>query len=393
MVKRGQTSTNSGIYEIVPYPPHENKSPVRQKDCSELCPSYEQIVNADAPFAMLYGDVLCPMKGMGYAYDSSTELPVFIVQANFITGGLLLCFASMHNALDMNGQGLVLKLFASAGRGEELDSALVEGGNADADVIVPLLKPGEPALLHETMRRPSTLNTSGQRAGPPRPAIWAYWRFPQDALAELKKSASSGETWVSTNDAITAFLVQRLTAVRVAGGRVAANEEVYLQRAVDSRSVLQSPVPQGYMGHLVAVAETAWQSAHEVYESSLADAAIKARESLREVNDHFVRSLATLISTTEDKTTIFYGVKNKSGRDFLVSSWAQLHWLSQCDFGPGLGTVDFVRRARLPEVPDLHYIMPADRKKNMHVAACMFHEDHVDLVNDAIWRQYADLVG
>ncbi|EXJ83637.1 hypothetical protein A1O1_07261 [Capronia coronata CBS 617.96] len=393
VVKRGMTSTNSGTYEIVPYPPHENKSPVRRKDCTELCPTYEEILRADAPFFMLDGDILCPMKGMGYAYDPSTELPVFIVQANFVKGGLLLCFASMHNALDMNGQGTVLKMFAAAGRGEELDPTLVAVGNQDADSIVPLLKPGEPPRSHENMRRSSTLTASPSPAGRPRPSPWNYWRLSADKLPALKKAATSPADWISTNDAITAFFVQRLTAVRVAAGRVAANEDVHLQRGVDSRSVLKPPIPDGYLGHLVAMADTEWSTAQELCDSSLADAALKIRASLREVDDHFIRSLATLIKTTEDKTTIFYGAKNKAGRDFLVSSWAQLHWLSQCDFGPGLGTVDFVRRARLPDVPDLTYIMPKDRKGDMHLATSMFQEDFVGLVNDKQWREFADLVG
>jgi hypothetical protein len=264
---------------------------------------------------MLDGDILCPMKGMGYQYDESAELPVFIVQANFIKGGLLLCFASMHNALDMNGQGTILKVFAAAGRGEEFDPSLVAAGNQDADSIVPLLQPGESPLSHENMRRPSTLKVSKRHEGRPRPAPWAYWRFSGDKLAELKKVASSGSSWVSTNDAITAFFVQRLTAVRLAAGRVAANEDVHLQRAVDSRQILQPPVPEGYLGHLVACAETTWQTAREICDSSLADAGLKIRASLREVDDHFIRSLATMIGTTEDKTTIFYGAKNKAGRD------------------------------------------------------------------------------
>lgn len=394
VVKRGKSSTNSGTYHIVPYPPHETQSPVRRKDCTNLCPTYEQIRNADAPFSMLDGDVLCPMKGIGHAYDETTELPVFIVQANFIQGGMLLCFASMHNALDMNGQGLVMRLFAAAGRGEDFDPEITKGADCDADSVVPLLKPGEQQLTHETMRRPSTLtNPSTPPPAPPRPLLWAYWRIPADKLAELKKSASSGKTWVSTNDAISGLFTQRLTAARIAAGRVSPDEDIHLQRAVDARSILTPPPPKGYMGHLVTVAETAWPTARELCDSSLADISVKVRESLREVDDHAVRSLATLINNTEDKSTIFYGVNNKPGRDFLLSSWAQLHWLHDCDFGPGVGKPDFVRRARLTEIPDVAYIMPKDRRGNMHLAACMFHEDYASLANDRVWRDYAELVG
>lgn len=394
VIKTGQTATNSGKYEIVPYQAHQGgKSPVLRKYCEELCPAYENILEADAPFAMLNGDILCPVKGMGYQYEAGSEMPVFIAQANFVKGGMLLCIASMHNALDMNGQGTVLKMFAAAGRGEEYDPKLVAAGNRDADTIVPFLKPGEPSADHDFMRRPSTLNIdpSAQPKISPRPIDWHYWRFSSKVLEGLKKKASSGRTWVSTNDALTAFLVQSLTAVRVREGRVAQDEIVQLQRAVDSRAMLNPPVEEGYLGHLVALAETTWTDAADLTNAPLADVAVDSRESLQKVDDHFVRSLATLINNTEDKTTIFYGARVKPGRDFLVSSWAQLHWLHKCDFG--IGAPDFVRRARMSPVPDLTYIMPKNGKGDMFLATCLFHEDFVGLANDEAWRRQADLTG
>ncbi|KAH7308907.1 hypothetical protein B0I35DRAFT_453524 [Stachybotrys elegans] len=261
-----------------PYSPHQNNSPVRRKDCTELCPSYEQIRKADAPFALLDGEILCPMRGM-------------------VKGGLFLCFASMHNALDMNGQGIVLKMFAIAGRGEDFDPALVEVGNQDADAIMPLLQPGEASASHESMRRSSTLNASGP--------IMLHPDLPPK--------------------------------------RVEANEDVHLQRGVDSRPILRPPVPEGYLGHLVALADTKWLTAQALSDSSLADVVLTIRESLNQVDDHFIQN--------------------------------------------------FVRRARLPDVPDLTYNMPKNQQGDMHIGDCLFHEDFVDLVNDQRWRQYAELVG
>ncbi|KAM0345462.1 hypothetical protein ACHAPU_006389 [Fusarium lateritium] len=393
VIKTGQTATDSGRYEIVPYPPHQGQSPVLRKDCTELCPAYNYILKADAPFAMLNGDVLCPVKGMGYQYEAGTEMPVFIAQANFVQGGMLLCVASMHNALDMNGQGTILKMFAAAGRGEEYDPKFVAVGNRDADTLVPFLEPGEPSADHDCMRRPSTLNAAPQPKSPPRAIEWHYWRFSAKVLEDLKKEASSGQTWVSTNDALTALLVQRLTAIRVHEGRLSKDEIVQLQRAVDSRSKLNPPVEHGYLGHLVALADTTWTTAGELADASLAEVAVKSRESLKKVDDHFVRSLATLINNTQDKTTIFYGARVKPGRDFLCSSWAQLHWLNKCDFGKGVGAPEFVRRARMSPVPDLSYIMPKNGNGDMFLATCLFHEDYVGLANDESWRKRADYVG
>jgi hypothetical protein len=78
----------------------------------------------------------------------------------------------MHNALDMNGQGTIIKMFAAAGRGEELDSTLLAAEKLDADQIVPPLKVGETALSHDIMRKSSSLSaTPASPAGPSEPAI------------------------------------------------------------------------------------------------------------------------------------------------------------------------------------------------------------------------------
>lgn len=392
VIKEGRSSTNSGTYKIVPYPPHEGKTPVQPKDCTKLCPSYDEIIQAGAPFSMLDGDILCPMKGMGYVYDETTIQPVFMVRANFIQGGLLLCFASMHNALDMNGQGVVIRQFAAAVRGEEFASAYLAAGNQDADSIVPLLREGEVALAHADLRKPSSLN---QKGPPPKSqsgiAPWNYWRFPREKAAELKQLASGGSTWVTTNDAITAFYMQRLTVVRIAAGRVDRDEDVHCLRAVNGRGKLTPPIHEGYLGHLVGLADTEW-TAGTMAEASLSQIASDLRDSVRAVDDHYIRSLATLIHATDDKTTIFYGAKKKLGKDILISSWAQME-LANFDWGPLLGTPDFVRRARLDEVPDLAYMMPRNTHGDIDLGASLLADDIDGLEDDPIWKSYTQLLG
>ncbi|KAJ9615464.1 hypothetical protein H2200_001539 [Cladophialophora chaetospira] len=402
VIIEGRSSTNSGTYRIVPYPPHSGKSPVRQKDCTQLCASYDDIVRANAPFSMLDGEVLCPVRGFGYVYGETKETPVFIIQANFVKGGLLLCFASMHNALDMNGQGVVIRQFARLMRGEELDAELVAIGNQDADSIVPLLKNGEVGLEHAHMRKPSSLDPANG-GGPPAlgsAVRWIYYRLPRDKLAELKKLASPSSTaWVSTNDTITAFWTHRLTAIRIAAGRLSRDEAIHCLRAADGRAKLDPPVPEGYLGHLVGLAYTEWPSAGDVLDSPLSKIAIDIRASLKEVDDFDIRSLATLIHNTEDKTTIFYGAKKKHGKDVFISSWAQMDFATTCDFGPLLsgdgkdGRPDFVRRAKMDILPDLTYIMPRNRDGDMALGACLFEEDVEGLEHDETWKAYAEVIG
>ncbi|KIX98848.1 uncharacterized protein Z520_05309 [Fonsecaea multimorphosa CBS 102226] len=398
VINEGRSSTSSGTYKIVPYPPHsDGKSPVRPRDCTQLCPSYDEILRAHAPFSMLDGSVICPMRGFGYVYDQTVQQPVLIIQANFVRGGLLLCFASMHNALDMNGQGVMIRQFATAMRGEDFDPQLVAAGNQDADSIVPLLKEGEKALTHDEMRVP----IAGPAPPPPpqeqptQAASWIYWRFPQDKVAELKKLATSGSTKpVSTNDAITAFYTQRLTAVRIAGGRVSRDESIRCLRAVDARAKLNPPVPKGYLGHLVGLAYTEWPVAGTVAESPLSTVASDIRQSLQKVDDHYIRSLATLVTHAQDKRPFSYGARKQLAKDIFISSWAQLDLAQTCDFGPVLGgKPDFVRRAKMDLLPDLAYMMPKDKQGDMALGACLFKADIDGLESDEVWTRYARYVG
>ena len=97
----------------------------------------------------------------------------------------------MHNAIDMNGQGVLIRWFAALMRRAELDCKLLGAENVDADKMVPHRKDGEVSLEHDEMRKPSHLNpVNGAAAPPPQGsnARWVHLRFPSDKLAELRGS-------------------------------------------------------------------------------------------------------------------------------------------------------------------------------------------------------------
>ena len=143
VVLEGRTATSSGTYSIAPYSSRDGKSLIIRRDCTTMCPSFEEMTAANAPFGMLPGDVLAPTKGMGDVYDYSKPRLVLLMQANLVRGGVLLCFSSHHNALDMNGQGQMIKFFAAACRGENLSTSDVEVGNSDESHFLRLLEDDE----------------------------------------------------------------------------------------------------------------------------------------------------------------------------------------------------------------------------------------------------------
>ncbi len=415
MMLEHRTATNSGTYSITSYPPHTGESPILCKDCTAVCSSFEDIASASAPFSMLSGDVLAPTKGIGYVYDYSEPRPVLVIQANLVHGGVLLCFSSHHNALDMNGQSQMIEFFAAACRGEEFNPKDIEAGNTEERHFLRMLDAGEGLTSLDHMHRPSTLNSPS----PPQKQEnrefddvkqklrWRYWRFNRSSLTKLKtlatpersdSNSTTSQPWISTNDALVAFYIQRLTAVRLncPDSAVENDSLINVNRACDGRSKVSPPVPPTYMGHMVVSSETNFPSARELADAPLSSVAQELRKSLNAVDDNHVRSVATLLSQTEDKSTIFYGAHHVPGQSFMITSWAGLG-LYRTDFGAVFGEGNrkpvFVRRPELKEVPDLVYIMPKSGDGVIDMGICLTEGEWEMLRGDEGWRRYAEEIG
>jgi hypothetical protein len=396
VINEGSGPGNSGLFKIVPYEPHATNAPLRVKDCSKICLTYDEIIQAKAPMSMLDGDVLAPRKGLPLSYDESKDpAPVMIIQANFITGGLLLSFSGQHNAMDMNGQGQLIRLFAKACRGDAFTEAEVAEGNRDRRTIIHLLSPDEPLLDH-SMLRPLPSANGPQFPSKVVPTSWAYFHFPTSRLEQLKSLASQSSAqdplvpWVSTNDALSAFIWQRISSARLLR-RKQPEATATFARAVSARRCLRPAVPEAYMGHMVSCTfdRLTFQQITTLDLSALASL---IRKSLNELDDYAVRSLVTLIAREPDKSTVSYGVRLDLDTDLLFSSWADLR-LYETDFGPLLGKPDCVRRQRFVPMESLIYLMPRTEEGDIDAAICLKDVDMEALKGDREWTAYATFIG
>ena len=430
VVLENRTTSNSGTYRVAPYLPHAGKCLIIRKDCTTICPCFEEIAAARAPFSMLPSDVFSATEAMGYTYDYSKPRRVMVIQANLLRGGVVLCFSSHHNALDMNGQGQMIKYFAAACRGEDFDTKDVELGNKDEHHFLSLLRNGEKCLTHENMRCPSKLHPSSpheralkeeerlespqkqaeqetqavEQASPQQKLSWRYCCFPHRSLKHLKSLASpnphssSAQQWVSTDDVMVAFYIQRLTALRLASptSHVEANTPIIVSRAANGRSRLDPPAPPQYVGHMVVSSETDFPSARQLVNAPFSDVAAELRKSVNALDDHHVRSFATLLDKTEDKSTIFYGARHLPGQNFMNTSWAGLG-LYQTSFGDVFGQGNekpvFVRRPAFRVVPDLSYVMPKDVRGDVDIGICLAEQDWELLKGDEVWREFVEDIG
>ncbi|KAL8657442.1 MAG: hypothetical protein Q9226_001914 [Calogaya cf. arnoldii] len=377
----------SGTYRVVPYD-HPDGSNVRVKILDDFVP-YDKLREAQAPATMLDATKLAPMKGLPDHYGDSDETPVFIIQANFIPGGLIACFTGMHSAMDATGLGQLIKLFATLCRGEELSPAYLADANVDRAKLDFALKPGQTQMRHPELAHKTDVEAQNEDATKAPASVWSYLQISASKLIELKHEGSrdltSDSSWVSTNDVLTTWLWRVVTRAR--SPNIDMGKNSVLHRAISGRRVLDPPMPN-YLGNVVTCPEHKL-SIKTVTESSLSKITLTVRERTNEIDDHYVRSMATLIASEPDKNNLVVGFEAPD-RDLMLSSWASV--TAYEDFGKLLGRPDFVRRPISPW-PGIIYIMPKRPDGSLDIAVGLPEDDMLRLKNDDQVTAVATYIG
>lgn len=377
---------NSGAFRVVPYD-HPDGSAVRVKTLDGFIP-YDELRSSSAPASVLDGTVIAPMKGYPDHYGQSDVTPVFVVQANFIPGGLLLCFAGMHNCMDGTGLGHVIRMFASLCRGEALSTGDLEAANTDRAQLPVSLKPGQSPMLHPEMTPKADAGQKTDSRDTPA-SVWSYLSISPSKLKEMKVEVSKELTsgWVSTNDVVTAWLWKAVTKARCS--HIDTSKGTTLLRAVTGRRVLDPPLSGSYLGNNVMCAS------HKVVVMDLMERPLwkitqEVREATNAINDHYVRSIATLIRGEPDKNKITFAI-DAPDRDFMASSWATLPVYE--GFGDSIGTPDYVRRPTSPPWTGVCYIMPKHPNGNLEFLLSLRQDDMLRLRNDEEVTAVAEWIG
>ncbi|KAL8761495.1 MAG: hypothetical protein Q9184_002374 [Pyrenodesmia sp. 2 TL-2023] len=377
---------NSGTFQVEPYH-HPNDSPLRINVLDDFV-SYAQLRDSKAPASLLNGALTAPMKGYPDHYGDSDVTPVIVIRANLIPGGLLLCFAGMHNCMDGTGLGHVIRLFASLCRGEALSKGDLEAANMDRSQLPVSLKPGQSPMLHPEMT-PNADATHKHDAQDAPASVWSYLRIRPSILKELKNGASRELTsgWVSTNDVVTAWLWKAVTKAR--SSHIDVEKGTTLLRAVTGRRVLEPPLPESYLGNNVMCASHKIP-VKELMESPLSKITQAVRRATSAIDDHYVRSLATLIREEPDRNKITFFVEAPD-RDLLVSSWASVPVYEA--FGHLLGRPEYVRRPTSPPWTGCCYIMPKHPDGSFELLLSLREDDMLRLKNDEEFAAAAEYIG
>lgn len=387
VINEGASEDNTGVLKIKPL----EKIPrlvVKDLRNDPSIPTMDGLRQAEFPMSMLDEEIICPCRTLPLP-GTFDELPVFLVQANFITGGLLLSVVAEHGAMDMTGQGQIIRLMSKACRNEPFTDEEVKTGNLPRHNIIPLLdssyEPG-PELSYQIIKLPPI------PPAPPAKSTWAYFSFQPSSLAALKALAieTLPSGYISTDDALTALIWQSITRARLP--RLNSETNTTFARAIDVRRFLL--IPQTYPGLIQNMTYHTSALQNLVHEplgvvASWLRAAVDPETSTLGYNS---RALATFLTRVADKTVFSFSAGMDLSRDLMLSSWASVRCYD-LDLGLGVGCPEAVRRPRLDPFEGLIYLMPRSLRGGITAAVCLRDEDIERLRIDGEFMSYARYIG
>lgn len=385
---------NSGLFKIKPL---ENIPRLVVKDLRDApsAPTMEVLREVDFPFRLLDESMICPRNTLPTPEElASGVLPVLLVQANFITGGLILSFVAAHSTMDMTGQGQVIYLISKACSNEPFTSEELSSGNLDRRNLIRLLDESEikdSDTAHQ-IAKPTPAPLDPDEPVTPLPTCsWGYFSFSPTSLASLKSLAMETVTsgYISTDDALTAFMWQ--STMRARRPRLDPAAECTFARAVDVRRHLV--IPQAYTGLIQNMTYHTY-TLEKLIDAPLGEAASQFRRAVDPKTSnlaHATRALATLMDRTSDRSGISVTATLDLSKDIMLSSWAK-EKCYELDFGLGLGKPESVRRPQFTPVESLMYLMPRAPDGEIAAAVCLRDEDMEGLKRDQEFAKYGRFI-
>lgn len=399
VVNEGAGTGSSGTYSVKPL--HRRpRLVVKDLRGEKDAPTLESLRKAEYPVAMLGEDLIAPRKTLEMVFGAPSDpAEVLVVQANYISGGLLLTVATQHNVMDMTGQAMITRLLSKACQGEEFTDEELRVGNFSSAGHINLLDKSvdvEKELSHQTSKRTAPQPTPEgpvETPAPPPECLWAFINFNALSLATLKSSATETITsdFISTDDALTAFIWQATTRARL--HRLSPSRNITFARAIDPRRHLKE-LPPSYPGLVQNMAYSS-STVEDLttkplgHTASLLRAAVDPKTSDLERS---TRALATLIDRSEDKSSINVTSQLDTSADIMLSSWAAVKCYED-DFGLGLGRPEMVRRPGFTPVESLMYLLPRTPEADIAAMVCLRKEDMDVLRGDEVFTRVARFIG
>ncbi|KAM0797532.1 transferase family-domain-containing protein [Usnea florida] len=373
------------------------------KDLKNTSLDYDVIRSQGFPSQVFDGEALC-RTGV-YAVPGS-PVPVFLAQANYITGGLLLGLSIWHGALDGTAITEVLRHWAqncgalqdkehkvSTLSGAAFDKSRLSKVSANREVSIK--DHPEFLLLPEVPTSPPPAATRTVKT-----EIFHISPASVSALKDIAspKNASSPQTeysWISTHTAISALIWQSVMIATYAHEHPIPDSVSIFSSPLNARKQMEPPLAPDLFA-------SAW-CFHDsrlpiktLLEASLADIAVVVREATDKIDSKYIESLITMVDGVQNRSLllplVYMDVLKTCS---ILTSWARFP-IYDFDWGNAMGgRCERVRTVSSGMFNGMHVLLPElpDEMGGGLEIVVGLEDDAMDrLKQDRVWTRFARLL-
>ncbi|KAI1323856.1 transferase family-domain-containing protein [Xylariaceae sp. FL0255] len=177
------------------------------------------------------------------------------------------------------------------------------------------------------------------------PCSWLLFHIQEDKLVALKKLASPDDgTWISTYDAVMALIWRVLTKNRAPIYKHEPSSPAIFMEAVNMRSRLNPPVPEGYQGNLFCPGISFYQpdqltTADVISDAPLSRLAGFVRKVTQSVTSHMLDGMLQSAAAMPNKFTLHGRADSVPPISLVVTDWRTAPFCTH-DFGIGRPIVE-----------------------------------------------------
>lgn len=362
--------------------------------------TYAGLKSKNFPLSAFDAEILCRRSVWALPGE---KLPISLVQANFIDGGLILTWCIFH----MVGDGTTFYTWAKVWA-EECRRA------QGLEIAEPIQLPGAIFSDRERVMKPSGRNQGLLKDHPeytlssatPDVALrkmlssdhrGQVFYFSPESLASLKAEASpenakqhSDQQWISTNDALSALLWRTVMAVQWPLDSLDGNPISVFNIAIDGRERTDPPIHQSTLGCFLEYVAVKAPIREILSSANLADLAILIRKAIQRADNQFTDDVITLVEKLEDVNQLFpTAFLDVPGSHCVQTSWVKFD-LYSLDWGSLLGgRIDSVRAPHVGVINGLQVVLPVLPDGGIEVivgveASCLDR-----LLHEPLWTKFA----
>ena len=326
--------------------------------------TYQALVEAGMPPSAMNKEVLSTVPEWP---NPDETYPALAIQANFIDGGLILCFAFHHAVADGSSFCTFLKAFAAATKNPPRVGSICNGTVQERLAhIVPECNVTPLSSFSEYDDKSAPVRPVSSKQVTTRILTFKARTVQklEEAIKQHLKTTTGEQVWVSNIACLSSLIWVAVIKARQA--RLDPCETTKIGIAVNCRSVMDPPLPEEYFGNAIVhtnatanVSELLPSKSRDVNENAspitiatLTLAALRMRHAVQGVDSTYVNSRLKTFSALADPTETSRAYTramdtSNAGLDF--SSWRDQG--ADVEFGiPGTGTstAAFWRKAWSP---------------------------------------------